>query len=240
MFQIEKRFPCLDVFVEGEERGQGVRAGRAQSAPPPDSGKFPSQDEPATAISPGRTPVDSASDLPEPGASRHGPSQSVSETDEERHSRSGLNAGSVSHPVLCKRPCVLVATGRFCAASAACDFCHLAHDRASYLDKRHRNAIQEVSKVDFLRLTLPTLKQKAREAALGGGGTQALFSVLEHELQSEEQSSTNPVFPSRVIRHLRLSSFAAVAGWAAQKCTEAGRAQVQEAVRALRMQSSGA
>ena len=239
---IAHRFTFLDVFVEGEERGQDTRAGRAQSAPPPDAG---SQDENAPAISPrmtaqtfSGTPVDSTLGSPEPEAHRPPPNRSGSDTDEERNIRTHLSAGSLGHPVLCKRPCVHVATGRSCVASADCDFCHFSHKRVSWLDKQHRHTLQAISKVDFLLVTLQLLKQKARDAELSARGSEALFSILERELQSEDQSNANPVLPSRIVHHLKRSSFAAVAGWAAQKCTEPGRAQVQEALQALRMQSA--
>ena len=43
------------------------------------------------------------------------------------------SAGSLGHPVLCKRPCVHVAAGRFCAAGSACNFCHLCDNRGMRL-----------------------------------------------------------------------------------------------------------
>ena len=245
MLQPAHSFTFVDVFVEREERGQDGRAGRAQSARSPDVGEIISQDEHVTAISPGISPqtfsgtaADSTSDLLEPEAYRPSPSQSGSETDEERDIRTHLSAGSIGHPVLCKRPCVHVAAGRFCTAGTDCDFCHLPHSRVSWLDKQHRRSFQAISKVDFLLVSLRLLRQKARDAELNARRSEALFSILERELQSEDQSNVNTVLPWRIVHHLRRSSFAAVAGWAAQKCTERGRAQVQEALQALRMQSA--
>ena len=127
-----------------------------------------------------------------------------------------------------------VATGRVCVARDACDFCHFGHKRASWLDKRRRQTFQSTSKVDFLLIALQALKQKAADAGLSGSGTDALFSVRELELESEDPSSANLVFPPWASRHLRKSSFATVAGWAAQKCSEAGRAKAQEALEVLR------
>ena len=224
MFQIAHRFTFVDVFVEGEKRGQDVRAGRAQSAPPPDVGEVISQDEHATATSPGMTPqtfsgtaVDSTLDLPEPEAYRPPPSPSGSETDEESDTRTHLSAGSIGHPVLCKRPCVHIASGRLCAAGTDCDFCHLPHNRVSWLDKQHRHTFQAISKVDFLLVTLRLLKQKARDAELSARGSEALFGILERELQSEDQGNANTVLPSRIVHHLRRSSF-----WVACKLPESG------------------
>ena len=182
--------------------------------------------------------MDSTLGWPEPEAHRPAPTQSGSETDEENNIRTHLSAGSVGHPVLCKRPCVHVVTGRSCVASVDCDFCHFSHKRVSWLDKQHRHTLQVISKVDFLLVTLRLLKQKAHDAELSARSSEALFSILERELQSEDQINANPVLPSRIVHHLRRSSVAAVAGWAAQKCTEHGRAQVQEALQALRKQSA--
>ena len=224
------RFTFFDVFVDGEERGQDVRAGRAQSAPPP----VRSQGREFH----GNLARDDATELFRHEARRPPPSESGSETDEEGGVRTPLSAGSIGHPVLCKRPCVHVATGSSCVAGAACDFCHFAHNRASWLDRQHRNTLQAICKVDFLLVTLQLLKKKARDSELSPRRSEALFSILERELQSEDQSNANTVLPSRIVQHLRRSSFAAVAGYAAQKCTEPGRAQVHEALQALRMQSA--
>ena len=92
------------------------------------------------------------------------------------------SAGSAGHPVLCKRACVHVASGRFCVAAAECNFCHLQHKRGNSLIKRHRHVLQQISNVDFLQVSLQLLEQKAQDAGLQGTEAEALFSVLEAEL----------------------------------------------------------
>ena len=223
MVEIAVRFTFLDCFVEGEERGIDVRAGRAQSAPPPQLGVLPAQEACGTSGSPEISMQDG--EITEAGDSPSQPAPNL-----------GLGLGSVGHPELCKRPCVHVAFGRVCSAATACDFCHLHHTHGKWLDKRHRQVFQKMSKVHFLPFALQVLEQKARDAGLRG--TEALLSILEDELHVEE-SVAEPVILPQILRCLRRASFATVAGWAAQKCTEAGSAKVHTALHVLRSQASG-
>ena len=223
MLQIKRRFTFLEFFLEGEE-DRDVRAGRAQSAPA--GPEHQSCGSPRLGATPEPEPSQSESDL-----------------------RDGLDgpiwvpsAGSAGHPVLCKRPCVHVASGRLCVAAAKCNFCHLPHKQVKCLIKRDRHAFHQICKVDFLQVSLQLLERKAQDAGLRG--TEALFNILEVELRqlrgelpSNQSSGSNPVLPKGVLRELRKSSFAALAACAAQKCTDGGRIQVYQALHALRQAS---
>jgi len=78
-----------------------------------------------------------------------------------------VNPGSVGHPELCSRACLYFSMGK-CSNGVDCSFCHAPHSqRATHLDKRHRDWIRAM---DFSRLfhtIRPTLR--AKFVALGVG-----------------------------------------------------------------------
>ena len=54
------------------------------------------------------------------------------------------SAGSIGHPVLCRRPCIRFAKGS-CEMGDACDYCHLGqHFQFKALDKRQRLQVRKM------------------------------------------------------------------------------------------------
>ena len=232
MARVTCRFTFLDVFLEGEERGTDVRAGRAQSAPPHAQTEQEDADsfEP-TGLAPRCPAAVQAPDVQEPEHATESDSAMPEPPAGGRHV--GPSAGSAGHPVLCKRPCVHVAAGRFCEAGALCDFCHLHHNRFRWLDRRQRQMLENLSKAEFLLLALQLLRAKVPE---GLRGSEALLSALEGELGIGDQEFRDALrqLPAGLRRCLRRASFATLATWAAHRCTEGVRLQVQDALQVLR------
>ena len=143
MAQIAFRFTFLDVLLEGEERAQDLRAGRARSEPPAGPGRrrplSPEEVEAHLYVRslPGGI---TGGDAPEEQGQEQ---DSWEATEPQPESTTGedpsVSAGSLGHPVLCKRPCVHAAARRFCAAGAACDFCHLCGDHRVRPDQNPNN-----------------------------------------------------------------------------------------------------
>ena len=111
MAQLAYRSTFIDVLLDDEERVQDRRAGRARSAPPIGCGRARlSPDEAAVhayvqSLSgfATATRADSAEDGQEPLQSQEFAAKE----------RVELSAGSLGHPVLCQRPCVHTAAGRW-------------------------------------------------------------------------------------------------------------------------------
>jgi len=73
-----------------------------------------------------------------------------------------FNEGSLGHPQLCARPCLFFASGR-CGNDMRCEFCHLSHPkRPPYLEKRHRDHLQQLQKPWAKALIMPIIERKVR------------------------------------------------------------------------------
>ncbi|CAE7387035.1 Pka-R2, partial [Symbiodinium necroappetens] len=222
MATIAYRYTFLDVLLEEEDRARELRgpdAGRARSAPA------------------SRGCRKAARDLEELEKHRYVLSLPKPEPKQSKAWGEEFSVGSVGHPNLCQRPCVHTAAGRRCEAGAGCEFCHLHHSHIMKMDKMQRRMIDEMPKGDFLYLVLQLLQEKARDASIQG--TEALFDILEKELQST-QSEVHEIRkspPRRLLRCLRQGSFAAVASLAARKCAKGSMIRVREAMQALRAQA---
>ena len=83
------------------------------------------------------------------------------------------NYGSLGHPSVCRRPCVLFLRGRCEAAN--CSFCHLPHVRVPNFDKASRNAIAAMPDPKFLQMLLPHM-----ERSLGESDLQSSHEFLEN------------------------------------------------------------
>ena len=226
MATIAYRYTFLDVLLEEEDRARDLRgpnAGRARSAPA------------------SRGCQKEARDLEEREKHRYVLSLPKPESPvPEKSPKWGeeFSVGSVGHPNLCQRPCVHTAAGRRCEAGAGCEFCHLHHSHIMKMDKMQRRMIDEMPKGDFLYLVLQLLQEKARDANIQG--TEALFDILEKELQSTKSEVWHEIRkspPRRLLRCLRQGSFAAVSSLAARKCARGSMIRVREAMQALRAQA---
>ena len=86
--------------------------------------------------------------------------------------------GSVGHPGLCNRPCILFSRGE-CTAGRDCRFCHLAHPggRTPHLDKRHRELLLRLSFSERAAVALPIMKRQVAKLGLAGEAQQLLTAL---------------------------------------------------------------
>lgn len=78
---------------------------------------------------------------------------------------------------MCNHGCKnLVAQGR-CPDGAACEYCHLPHDkgRLIHLDKKNRVILRDMDARSKVRLLWPLLQEKVEALAMGPRATQALL-----------------------------------------------------------------
>ena len=75
--------------------------------------------------------------------------------------------GSLSHPVLCHRPCVYLLKGSTCRQGASCQFCHHSqHSPIPKLDQEQRARVQGLSDEDLVSLLIPHIREQAQAAGL--------------------------------------------------------------------------
>ena len=117
MASIAYRFTFLDVLLEDEERTQDSRAGRASSAPPPGFRQAQSNPDEAAVHAYVRTlpsfVTATSADSEETQADSEEAPELLESQEVSGNESMQLSAGSLGHPVLCKRPCVHMAAGRW-------------------------------------------------------------------------------------------------------------------------------
>eukprot|EP00928_Gymnodinium_smaydae_P083405 TRINITY_DN6663_c0_g2_i1.p1 TRINITY_DN6663_c0_g2~~TRINITY_DN6663_c0_g2_i1.p1 ORF type:complete len:510 (-),score=64.70 TRINITY_DN6663_c0_g2_i1:208-1737(-) len=85
--------------------------------------------------------------------------------------------GSAGHPELCSRPCVFAAAGR-CELGFSCRFCHLAHKKATHLDKQGRDALKRMTFEERVATILPLVRLKLVELQLDQDLLQDVSDIL--------------------------------------------------------------
>ena len=88
--------------------------------------------------------------------------------------------GSVGHPHLCRRPCVLFLRGQ-CDDGKDCGFCHLHHERRpASLNRYQRKIVCRLPRGKFLLMLLPHFRRQAQVCE--SLGAERLLDVLKREI----------------------------------------------------------
>ncbi|CAK9094587.1 unnamed protein product [Durusdinium trenchii] len=102
------------------------------------------------------------------------------------------SAGSVGHPELCRRPCILFKHGA-CHKGANCEYCHCNHTEYVKLDKYQRETLHALSPANVLGLVLPHLRKRATKMD-DPNAPEEVLGLMEQYLASMP-SETNKWIP---------------------------------------------
>ena len=113
MAQLAYRSTFLDVLLEDEERAQDPFAGRAQSAPPIGCGRARLSPDAAAVHAYVQSLSGFATATRADSAEAEDGQEPLQSQEVAAKEPVELSAGSLGHPVLCQRPCVHTAAGRW-------------------------------------------------------------------------------------------------------------------------------
>ncbi|CAJ1398987.1 unnamed protein product [Effrenium voratum] len=119
----------------------------------------------------------------------------VAELEKRASSRSFLtevqapSVGSLGHPELCRKPCILLAHGK-CTEGSKCKFCHHAHRTGVKFNKAQREILRSLGEAEALKLLLPYLRVRAKK--LPEAQAEPVIQALEQRLQELPEGTPVP------------------------------------------------
>ena len=146
--------------------------------------------------------------------------------------------GSFGHPELCRRPCILFATGR-CAPGYRCKYCHEPHDKHVKMQKSTRIALHKLGATHRLQLLHEHLARKRYSIPAHLPRLDHLIRLVEEELArlSPQEPSVSSLLRRRTWLALLELPVAAVLGEIVTSPTKlALHASLQAELKWLRLQ----
>ncbi|CAJ1438403.1 unnamed protein product [Effrenium voratum] len=130
-----------------------------------------------------------------PRRQEHHEEDYVAELEKRASSRSFLtevqapSVGSLGHPELCRKPCILLAHGK-CTEGSKCKFCHHAHRTGVKFNKAQREILRSLGEAEALKLLLPYLRVRAKK--LPEAQAEPVIQALEQRLQELPEGTPVP------------------------------------------------
>ena len=122
--------------------------------------------------------------------------------------------GSLGHPVLCHRPCVLFTKGQ-CDSGENCSYCHLPHKgKSTFLDKREREKLKNMDLGEVLSTILPFVRSaliSMKAPASTVENQRRLYELLEEGCTNTEHMEDCEAWRSlgKTLRRMPLSALLA-------------------------------